>query len=141
MFELLFIACTQRFIKSVLLDSIVKMHLYTCAYLFVCGIVRARFCRVRIYDSAVLSLRNCRVRFCPVTIHMNPLKLEFNLNYILKFSLCLAGNKLHLDHKNQPNNVVYSDSRIEPMYRGHNIEFLALKQVVHIVTNVFQSAK
>jgi hypothetical protein len=42
---------------------IVRARNYPCAYLSVCGIVRARFCRVRIYDSAVLSVRNCRVRF------------------------------------------------------------------------------
>jgi hypothetical protein len=30
----------------------------------VCGIVRVSFCLVRIYDSAVLSVQNCCVRFC-----------------------------------------------------------------------------
>jgi hypothetical protein len=31
-----------------------------CVQLSVCVLIR-----VRIYDSAVLSVRNCRVRFCP----------------------------------------------------------------------------
>jgi hypothetical protein len=45
-----------------------------CAYLSLCGIVLARFCRVRFYDSAVLSVQNCRERFCPVTgRNMSPL--------------------------------------------------------------------
>jgi hypothetical protein len=33
-----------------------------------CVFVRARFCRLRIYDSVVLSVQNCRVHFCPVTL-------------------------------------------------------------------------
>jgi hypothetical protein len=30
-------------------------------------IVGVGICRVRIYDSAVLAVRNCRLRFCLVT--------------------------------------------------------------------------